>query len=112
VTDCIVVFITASSRDEGRRIARALVENRLCACVNIVDGVSSLFWWEGEVQEEGEVLLVCKSTKDQFSPIETLVRKLHSYTVPELIALPVVEGFEEYLNWISKETQTVNRDQK
>lgn len=101
--DYIVVFITASSPGEGREIARALVEQRLCACVNVIDAVRSLYWWEGEVQDEGEVLLVCKSERARFPGIEQLVRKLHSYKVPEVIALPIIEGYGGYLDWISAE---------
>jgi periplasmic divalent cation tolerance protein len=104
VKEFIIVLVTASSLEEGKRIARELVEERLCACVNIIDDVKSFFWWEGQVQEEGEVVLLCKATRDDFDDIESRVRKLHSYTVPEVIALPLVKGFSEYLNWISEET--------
>ncbi|MFQ6103616.1 MAG: divalent-cation tolerance protein CutA [Candidatus Glassbacteria bacterium] len=100
----IVVLVTASSPQEGRRIARALVEERLCACVNVLDNISSTFWWEEQIQEEAEVLLLCKAVREKFSDIEKRVRELHSYTVPEVIALPITEGFDGYLNWISGET--------
>ena len=100
----IVVLATASTREEGRRIAQKLVEERLSACVNILGNVTSTFWWEEKVQEETEVLLICKTVRDKYSEIEMRVKELHSYAVPEVIAVPVIEGFEGYLNWVSKET--------
>jgi len=112
VKEYVVVLVTASSPEEGSRIAGTLVKERLCACVNVAAGVRSFFWWEGEVQEQGEVLLVCKTTKDRVSAIEETVRKLHSYTVPEVIALPVVKGSADYLDWVSKETQTADGGKK
>ena len=112
MNDHIVVLITASSPDEARLIARALVKERLCACVNVVNSVRSYFWWEDEVQDEEEILLVCKSLVDRFSSIEKLVHEHHSYTVPEIIALPVVKGSSEYLDWVSTEIKKTNREEK
>ena len=101
-SDYIVFFITASSPEEGERLARALLEERLAACVNLVPAVRSFFWWEGKVQEEGEVLLIGKGRADLFPKVQDLVRALHSYTVPEIIAVPITSGSPDYLHWIDE----------
>lgn len=103
-SDAIVVLITAASREEADRIARRLVEDRLAACVNIVPQVRSLFVWEGRLSQEDEVLLVVKSRRTRFQQLTTAVKRLHSYSVPEIIALPVVMGSADYLRWVSEST--------
>ncbi len=97
----IVIFITAKDKDEARMIATKLVEQKLAACVNIIDGVESVFWWEGKVGQAQEALLIAKSKKSLFKEILKTVKKVHSYTVPEVIALPIVKGSSDYLNWIN-----------
>lgn len=98
----IVIFITASGRKEAKRIAKALVEKKLAACVNILDGVESLFWWQGKVDSSREALLVVKSKKQKLARIIKLVKSLHGYQVPEIIALPIIAGDKAYLNWIDE----------
>ncbi|MFQ5881192.1 MAG: divalent-cation tolerance protein CutA [Candidatus Methylomirabilales bacterium] len=100
----IMFLITTASVEEGERIARALLEERLAACVNLVPAVRSFFWWEGKVQEEGEVLLIGKGRADLFPKVQNLVRALHSYTVPEIIAFPITAGLPDYLAWINDST--------
>ena len=102
--DAIVVLITVSSREEADRIARRLVEDRLAACVNIVPQVRSLFVWEGKLSQEDEVLLVVKSRRARCEQLAAVVKQLHSYSVPEIIALPVVMGSADYLRWVSEST--------
>lgn len=97
---CIVIFVTAKNRREANKIAARLVQDRLVACVNIVEGVQSIFWWEGKVDKAGEALLILKSKKSRLQKVVKTVKALHSYTVPEIIALPIVGGNEDYLNWI------------
>ncbi len=99
--DEVVVLITASSAEEAAKIGRALVEERLIACANIVGGVRSLFFWEGKLQDERETLMICKSTSLLMDRIIKRVKELHSYTVPEIIALPIVAGSKEYLEWVN-----------
>ncbi len=96
----IVVFTTAANRKEASKIARALLRKRLAACVNIVEGVQSMFWWEGKVDCASECLLMIKSKRSLFTKIEKAVRSLHSYEVPEIIALPLCAGEKRYLRWI------------
>lgn len=103
--EAIVVLVATSTREEGETIARRLVEDRLAACVNLVPQIRSVFRWEGALCQEDESLLIIKSRRDRFPALVTAVKKLHSYTVPEIIALPIVEGSEEYLRWIGEVTK-------
>jgi periplasmic divalent cation tolerance protein len=98
----IVILITVPAKTEARRIARGLLAKKLAACVNIVDGVASLFWWQAKIDRARESLLVVKSTKAKFARLVKAVRAMHSYTVPEIIALPVIAGNRAYLEWIDE----------
>ena len=102
--ESIVVFITTSGEDEAANIARALVEGRLAACVNIVRNLRSIYSWQGKVEDESEVLMLVKTQKKLFHSLSQKVRELHSYSVPEIIALPIVEGSEDYLKWLKEVT--------
>lgn len=99
--DIVVVLVTVPSREVGERIATAVVEAHLAACVNMVDGLRSIFYWEGRVQDEREVLLLVKTRGDRLARLEARIRALHPYSVPEFIALPVVAGHRPYLEWVS-----------
>ncbi len=103
--DKIVILITAGSPDEASRIARTLVDEHLVACVNLLSGVRSLFFWEGKTQEASETLMICKSTLPMMDRIVARVRSLHSYAVPEIIAIPIVAGLPDYLQWVESSTQ-------
>jgi periplasmic divalent cation tolerance protein len=101
VTDKVVILVTAASHGECKKIARHLVETRLAACVNISQPVESIYRWEGQVAEEGEFLLIIKSTRELFPEIKSEISKIHSYHTPEIICLPVIDGSRNYLQWIS-----------
>ena len=101
----IVVFITASSVEEAQKVGSTLVEERLVACTNIISPVQSIFNWEGEVEDDREALLMAKTKGALFNDIVVRVKQLHSYSVPEIIAIPIVAGSQDYLNWISEETK-------
>jgi periplasmic divalent cation tolerance protein len=101
----IVVFITAANKKEARRIAKGLIEEKLAACVNITGSIESLFWWKGKIDRAGEILLIVKTKKQLLNRLIKLVKSLHSYTVPEIIALPVIGGNPDYLNWIDDVTK-------
>jgi periplasmic divalent cation tolerance protein len=101
MTDKILAFSTCGSAEEAAKIARALVESRAAACVNVVPGLHSVYRWKGSVEEASEWLLVIKTTRERFEFVRTQLRELHSYELPELVALPVVDGLESYLDWIS-----------
>jgi periplasmic divalent cation tolerance protein len=100
----IVVFITASNEDEAAKISRALVEARLAACVNIVKDIRSIYSWQGKIEDEKEVLMILKTQKFLLDSLMKKVKELHSYTVPEIIALPVADGSAEYLKWLREVT--------
>lgn len=104
-TGYVAVLITASSPEEGGKLAEALVEEKLVACVNRVEGVSSVYWWEGKVERSTEVLLIAKTRGDLAEKVVARVKALHSYTVPEVVALPVVAGNPDYLRWIDESTR-------
>ena len=98
----IVVFITTSSRQEAEAIGQVLVESRLAACVNISAGVRSLFQWQGAIEHQEEVLMLAKSRSDLLPSIIEVVKRLHSYTVPEVVALPILAGSSDYLAWVDE----------
>jgi periplasmic divalent cation tolerance protein len=104
MTDYILVLITVSSEKEGEKIAEALVKEKLAACVNMIGGVKSLFRLKGQISSEEEILLIAKTKDRLFESLKKRVLELHSYEVPEIIALPILAGFEKYLEWIKKET--------
>jgi len=103
--DEIVVFITASSPEEASKIARALVEERLSGCVNIIKDIRSIYRWQDEVQDEQEALLIIKTRGGLFERLEKRVRELHSYSVPEVIAIEITEGSAPYLKWLRESTE-------
>jgi len=98
----IVVFITTASREEAERIGRMLVERRLAACVNIVPAVTSFFWWEGRIASESETLMIVKTSRGRFGDLSAAVSAQHSYSVPEIIALPIIDGVPAYLAWLKE----------
>ena len=102
--DFIVVLITAGSIEEGERIAGSLIDSHLVACVNVVPSVKSIFFWEGKTDQQSEVLLIAKSRKALLNQIIEHVKKIHSYSVPEVIAIPVIGGSEDYLTWVEETT--------
>lgn len=106
MTTHLVVLITAGSADEATAIARALVEERLAACANVVPGIRSIYRWEGAVHDDLEVLLVVKTRVDRFEALARRVEELHSYDVPEVIALPLMAGAARYLAWLDEAVDT------
>jgi periplasmic divalent cation tolerance protein len=102
MTDKIVIFVTVGNSKDAALLAKSLVEKRLAACVNLLPGIASWYWWEGKVTEDQEVLLTMKTSRDQFPALEKEILRVHSYAVPEVIALPIVEGSKNYLNWIEE----------
>jgi periplasmic divalent cation tolerance protein len=102
-TGKLVVLVTCGSRAEARKIARAVVEGRFAACVNVLNApVESVYRWKGKVESANEFLLVMKTTKERFEKLRDAVLKAHSYDVPEIIALPIARGSKKYLDWIAE----------
>lgn len=100
MTDKIVVLVTAGSLRESKKIARRLVEARLAACVNITQPVRSIYHWGGKVAEDKEFLLIIKTTRKRYPEVKAAVLETHSYTTPEIISLPILEGSDAYLTWL------------
>ncbi len=101
----LVLLVTTSNSEEAHRIANELLNRRKAACVNIVPGVSSLFWWQGKLDSAKENLLIIKTKASVLNEIIALVRQMHSYDVPEIIALPIVGGNQHYLEWLDREVE-------
>lgn len=100
-----MIYITTSSREEAETIGRTLVEERLAACANVLGAVTSFYWWEGEVQADGEVSLVLKTRDDLVDALTERVKALHSYDCPCVVALPIAKGNPAFLDWIAAETR-------
>jgi periplasmic divalent cation tolerance protein len=101
MTDKRIVLSTASSEGEARKIAHHLVDRQLAACVNIVPGIESIYRWKGKVESNRESLLVIKTTADRFVAVRDAISELHSYDLPECIAVSIDDGSSEYLNWLA-----------
>ncbi|OGP74288.1 MAG: cytochrome C biogenesis protein CcdA [Deltaproteobacteria bacterium RBG_16_49_23] len=102
--ELIIVLVTCGSEEEALKISRSLVEERLAACVNLISPVRSIYRWEGKIWDEKEWLLMIKTQRKRFKEIETKVKSLHSYSVPEIIALPIIAGSSSYLDWLAEMT--------
>jgi len=109
MADCSVIFVTAGSETEAETIARTMVEEQLAACVNILSPIRSIYRWEGKIADDREWLLVIKTRAERFSAIEERVKELHSYQTPEVIALPILQGSEAYLHWLSENVSEPRR---
>ena len=105
----LIVFITTINIEEANKIAEKLVQEKLIACANIIAGIKSIFWWEGKVDRADEVLLILKTKKSVLSKLIKAVKSAHSYSCPEVIALPIVGGNKDYLKWID---DSIKRKQK
>jgi periplasmic divalent cation tolerance protein len=101
----IIVLVTTASEEEATTIGRAIVKQELAACVNILPLKKSIFYWEGQMAEEQECLMIMKSRPVLFEELAMAVKRLHSYKVPEIIAMPIVKGFQDYLDWIIENTR-------
>ena len=103
-TKYIVVFITVDSPETTQKITDKLLTERKAACVNIIPKVESHYWWQGKIESANELLLIVKTRAALLDDLITLVKQNHPYTVPEILALPIIGGNEDYLNWVEKET--------
>lgn len=105
MNESMVVFVTCGSEEEALKIANALVEDHLAACANLVSPIRSIYRWEGKIWDEKEWLLIIKTHEKRYDELEKRVKALHSYDVPEIIGLPIVEGSLSYLHWLEEMTQ-------
>ena len=104
-TGLTVIFVTTASSEEAQQISTALLQQRKAACVNVLSGVNSSFWWQDEIDSAQESLLIIKTKTSLLDEVIELVRQLHGYEVPEIIALPVIGGNRDYLEWVAQETK-------
>ncbi|TMA11940.1 MAG: divalent-cation tolerance protein CutA [Deltaproteobacteria bacterium] len=109
MAEFIVVYVTVGSAEEGKKLGRALVEERLAACVNRIGAIHSIYRWQGQVEESSEELLIIKTKRDLFDRVKQRVQELHSYSVPEIIALPILEGNDSYLKWLDEQLLSSRR---
>jgi len=102
----VLAYITAKDKSQALSIGRALVEERLAACVNIIDNMTSIYRWEGEINEDSEVVLIAKTSADKFEALTERVKELHTYTCPCVVSIPIVGGNKEYLDWLDENTKS------
>jgi len=102
VKNYILIMVTCASKEEARKISGQLLRKRLVACASILPKIESKFWWKGKLDSAREILVTMKTVRSNFKKIEALIKSLHSYEVPEIIAVPIVAGSRDYLDWISR----------
>lgn len=102
--DYIIIFTTAPTPEDGERIARTVVEERLAACASIIPHTKSVYWWEGKMETATEQLVIIKTRRALFAAVRDRILQLHPYKVPEILAVPVEAGSEEYLRWLKEST--------
>lgn len=105
-----MVYVTCQDREQAVSIGKVIVEERLAACANILAGMTSLYWWEGKVVSDQECVLILKTTTERMPLLTERVTALHSYEVPCVVSLPLLEGNTDYLSWIEQETQAHHGD--
>lgn len=101
--EILMVFVTVPGLKDGNRISKEIVISRLAACVTIIPGVRSMYWWEGKIARANEAMLVVKTTRNQYRRLERKILELHPYEVPEILAIPLVTGSPQYIEWIKAE---------
>lgn len=102
----LVILVTTENQEEAARIGEEMVNAKLAACANIISGIQSIYRWKGKVVKAEEVLLILKSTKSRYRALEKAIRAMHSYETPEIIALPIKEGLDQYIGWVKSETHS------
>ena len=98
----VIILSTCANNKEAKKISKELVSRRLVACVNIIDNIDSVFWWQNKIDSAKEVMLIAKSKKSKIQKIVGCIKSLHSYKVPEIIALPIIAGDKQYIDWINE----------
>ena len=103
--DVRLIYMTAGNKEEARNVGKALVESKLAACVNIIDGMNSMYMWDGELQDDREVVLIAKTTENRVEDLIDKVKSIHSYDCPCILSIPVEAGNPDFMNWISEEVK-------
>ena len=102
----LVILVTTVNQEEAVRIGKEMVNAKLAACANVIPSIQSIYRWDGKVVQEEEVLLILKSVKPRYRALEKAIKAMHTYEIPEIIALPVKEGFDRYIGWVGRETHS------
>lgn len=110
MTDKVIIYTTCSQTEEAEKLARHLIEQRLAACVNVISGVASYYRWKGEIEKETEICLVIKTARGLVDAIRLEMEKLHTYELPEMVVVPIVDGSPNYLAWLENEITTHSGD--
>ena len=105
MSEAVIAFSTIDSEKEAQKIAKALVESKLAACVNLIPGVTSIYEWQNEICEEREILMVIKTSAARVEELKATMEELHPYEVPELVVCPIIDGLHDYLGWVFKNTK-------
>lgn len=100
----LIIYITTKDKDQAKQIGKILVEERLAACVNIIDEMASIYWWNNSLNEDNEAILIAKTTQDLLDPLTARVKQLHTYECPCIVAIPIIGGNPDYLQWIEQQT--------
>ena len=98
--EIIFAYITTKNKTEAKKIAKVLLKEKLCACVNIFDNMNSMYWWKNKIEEANETVLIAKTTKNKFSQLSARVKQLHSYDCPCILQIPITDGNREYISWL------------
>jgi len=106
MTEYIQIYTTTENKDDAGMIAETVVKKRLAACAQVVGPITSTYWWEGAIEEAEEWFCIMKSRKDLYDKLEGAILEVHSYDVPEIVAVPIVSGSQSYLRWLDKEVDT------
>lgn len=101
----IIVLVTVSGKKQAKKIADAVLDNNLAACVNVFPGIKSYFWWQGKKEKAQEILLIIKTKKGLFNKLAKTIKAIHPYDIPEIIAIPIIKGYKPYLDWIDHFTR-------
>lgn len=102
MTEIVFAYITCKNKSEAKKIGRTLLEDRLCACINIFDNMNSLYWWKGKIEEANETVLIAKTTKKLFPKLSEKIKSIHSYSCPCILQIPVTDGNKAYIEWLIK----------
>jgi len=102
MTDKNIVFVTCESKDEAEKIAESVVKDKLAACVNVLPGIRSCYVWEGKLTWSDEVLLLIKTSRGRFDQLQDRIKAMHSYSVPEIVGVPIEDAFDKYIAWIDE----------
>ena len=103
--DIVVIYCTVPSKKIAKEITKVIMRHKLAACVSMIENVKSVFSWDGEICEEKEILMMIKTRRANYGKVKLVIEDLHSYSVPEIIALPIIGCSEDYLKWLIKETE-------